>query len=300
MKRRRFLVGVGSASAVGLAGCLGTVGMDEHRASPAGVDPQVRQDTGYEQTNVEEMAINEEINVGGYTEEVTAVNYLTEHKKTVDLGPLGSQEAGMFMVLTTPQVSIAGQEFNPVAEMSAGQLVDLVTENYGEVGGVSHDEDGTVEILGTETTRSRFEARTQVAGQPIDIYLHVSESVRTASDHLVTVGAYPKQLDAAGEGENMVALMEGVVETVDESASDGGDTDGGSNDGNTNDSGGNPIEDLENATLEETNLTDGNLTDGNLTDGNLSSGDLPEGNLSAEDIPDDVDLDNETLSDFTG
>ena len=64
MNRRELVVGAGSVAASALAGCLGAVGMDEHEATPAGVDPAVREETGYEQTGVEEIVVEESVGVG--------------------------------------------------------------------------------------------------------------------------------------------------------------------------------------------------------------------------------------------
>ncbi|MFC6716452.1 DUF6517 family protein [Natrialbaceae archaeon GCM10025810] len=232
MHRRTVLAGVGSIGLAGVAGCLGAAGLDEHEATPAGVDPDVREETGYEQIGVEELAVDEEVGPSFYSEEVTAINYLTEHEKTVDMGPLGEQRGAVFVVLTTPQVSIAGEEFNPVEEMSTEELVELVESNYDEIGNIEHEEDGDVTILEQETTQSRFTADAEFDGQDVEVYLHVTEAVETDEDLLVTIGVYPTQARSEEE-ENVIALMEGVVEEADESESTDSDGDGNESDDST-------------------------------------------------------------------
>lgn len=224
MKRRDVLAGMGGLSLAAVAGCLGAVGMDEHEADPAGVDSDVRSDTGYEQTRVEEIVIREKFEQAGYSEEIVVRNYLTEHEKVIDMGPLGSQRGAIFSVLTTPQVSLAGQEFNPVEDMDAEELIGQIESNYDEIENVTHDTDERVEILGQETTNARFEADAQFDGQDIPVYIHVSEAVQTDDDHVVTIGVYPRDVHD-NEHENVRALMEGVVPEVDNGgagADDGG------------------------------------------------------------------------------
>lgn len=224
MQRRKLVAGFGGAALAGLAGCLGVVGMDVHEASPMGVASDAREETGYEQTAVDEIVIRESADLVVTETEVEAINYLTEHEKTVSFGPLIEQPAAVFFVLTTPQVSILGQELNPVEDMSSVELIELVEDNYDDIGNVRHDEDGTVTILETETTQSRFQADATFDGYDHRVYVHVSESVRADDSHVVTIGVYPQELQVQEE-HNVLALMESVVEEVD--ADPDGDGDGG-------------------------------------------------------------------------
>jgi len=214
MRRRAFIAGAGGLTLSAFAGCLGAVGLDEHEATPAGVEPAVRDETGYERTNVEEQVIRRTINVG-VSEEITVRNYLTEYEKGVDLGPVGNVRAAAFTVLTSPQISIAGRELNPIEGMSTEELVGSIEADFEGIENVQHVEDGEATVLDQETTESMFEADAALGGGvTVDVNVHVTESVRTASDHLVTIGVYPQQVQDAEEG-NVAAMMEGVVEVAD-------------------------------------------------------------------------------------
>lgn len=229
MKRRQVLAGFGGVAFASLAGCLGAVGMDEHTASPAGVDPSVRDETGYDRVGVEEIVVTETFELTGYSEEVVVTNYLTEYEKSIDMGPLGSQEAAVFNVLTSPQVSVAGQGFNPIEDMDSRELVDLVAENYDEIENIRQDGEEEVTILDQETMKTRFEADAVFGGQSVEVYVHVTESVQTDGDHLVTIGVYPQEF-RGDEEENTVAMMEGVIDDADIDADDA-DSDTGGDDG---------------------------------------------------------------------
>lgn len=209
MRRKELLAGAGRVVAFSAAGCLGAVGMDEHEASPAGVEPSVREATGYEQTNVEELVVREPVDA--LSEEITVRNYRTEHEKSVDLGPVGTVEAAAFVVLTSPQISLAGRDFNPIAEMSSEELIGLLEADFDGIDDAEHVSDGEATVLDQATTDSSFEAEAQFSGVPIDVNIHITESVRTTNDHLVTIGVYPEQLESE-EADNVASLVGGLVE----------------------------------------------------------------------------------------
>lgn len=213
MRRREVLAGVGGIAAFGGAGCLGVVGLDEHEATPAGVEASVRRETGYEQTNVEELVVERTFEIGGVSQQIRVTNYLTEHEKGIDLGPLGSIRAASFVLLTSPQISIAGQELNPIADMSSEELIGMLESDFEGISNAEHVADETVSLLGQETTESLFEAEVTVEGATFDVNIHLTESVETASDHLITIGVYPVQIQRTEEG-NIDALRSGIVESI--------------------------------------------------------------------------------------
>lgn len=210
MDRRRFLATAGTASLVGTAGCLGIAGLDSHEASPAGVTQTVRSQTGYEQTDQRPVEITETVEFLLYSEEVTVINYLTEHEKRLQTEILPDQRTGVFLVLTTPQVSILGQELNPIGDMSAEELAGLIVDNYGGISSLRDETTGTVTILDQETDRSRFRADAQFDGTSLEVDLHVSESVEAGADLLVTLGIYPYVLRGE-EQQHILDLMAGVT-----------------------------------------------------------------------------------------
>lgn len=213
MKRRDVIAGVGGVTLAVTAGCLSATGLNEHEASPAGVDPDVREETGYEQTGIDDIVVEETFEAAGISEEITVRNYLTEHEKSIDLGPIGSIQAAAFMILTSPQISIAGRELNPIGEMSASELIELIEADFDGISNVNHVSDDEVTILEEETAESIFEADADFDGTTVEVYVHITESVQTSDDHLVTIGVYPKQVERF-ERDNIETLMESVVENA--------------------------------------------------------------------------------------
>ncbi|AEH37282.1 DUF6517 family protein [Halopiger xanaduensis] len=247
MQRRSFIAGLGIGGLAALSGCLGVIGMDEHTSTPAGVDPGVREDAGYEAPTLEELVVERAVGTDAYSETITVTNHQTQYEKVVDMGPLGEQRGAVFSVLSTPQIELAGRQFNPVEEMSTTELVELIASNYEGIGNVTLEEEAAIQVLDQATTRSRFTADAEFEGRSVEVDLHVTEAVETDSDLLVTVGVYPQRLRSQEE-DDVLALMEGVTETLEEDAStpNDGDAESGEGDGENNESdgsGGNETQD---------------------------------------------------------
>lgn len=229
MNRRSLIAGAVAVGITSVAGCLGTFGMDEHEASPASVDASARQDTGYEQTGVTEDTIEQSVNLAIFSQDVSVTNYITEHEKSMTVGPLTMDGGGGFLVVSTPQASVLGQELNPVSDMSPKELIERIEGNYAGMDDVTHQEDKSVTILDQETTQSRFTAESSYNGSSVEVSIHISEAVETDEDHLVTVGVYPNERRDEEES-NIISLMESVSEASPEDGEGQNESNGGNED----------------------------------------------------------------------
>ncbi|MFP8953040.1 DUF6517 family protein [Natrialbaceae archaeon A-arb3/5] len=233
MNRRHVLTGLGTVGLAGLSGCLGLAGLDEHEASPAGVEAEALTATGYGQTGTESITVDREVGPGPLSETIVVDNHLTEFEKSIDMGLLGEQRGAVFTVLSTPQVDIVGRTFNPVKDMSAAELVDLVENNYDDLSDVQHDDDRSVTVNGESTTQSRFTGQAEFNGTTVDVFIYITEAVETADDLLVTIGVYPQELRNQ-ESANLRTLAEGVIPSIDDDAPDDPDeADGDEDDDDT-------------------------------------------------------------------
>ncbi|WP_255170761.1 DUF6517 family protein [Natrononativus amylolyticus] len=210
MRRRAYLAG---ASATGLAltaGCV-TAALEDYleeattfSASPATVDDEVASDAGY--THQETTSIEESEEFAGETVEVT--NYLTEYTRSVDVPGLGELEAGVFSVITSPRVSVADQQFNPLAEMDSEQIVELVQDQYD---GLSIDRllgKRAVSGLGQSVSVETHEgSATLLSDAELDILLDIAQPDH-GGDHFVIVGVYPA--DLPDEDERVDAMIGGL------------------------------------------------------------------------------------------
>ena len=235
MNRRTYIAGAGTATLAGLAGCLGVLGMDNHDANPIGVSGDAASETGYELYGVEELGIDEEFDLGLWTERVSVMNYVAEYDKRVTIEPLIDERAATFVVLSTPQISVVGQQVNPVEDMGTAELVELIADNYDDVGNVEHVEDDELPVMGTEVPVSTFTADATFSGnQSVTVNLHVSEAVETDDDLVVGIGVYPRDLESQ-ERSNVETLLSAIDPDVNPTngggSNDGSDSggDGGSN-----------------------------------------------------------------------
>jgi hypothetical protein len=211
---RRQLVGAAAVFALGgSAGCLGDI-LDDvttYSASPAVVNETAADDAGYVYQGTEEVVESER--VAG--EEIEATNYISEYTRTIEL-PLDviddGVDAGVFAVVTTPQVSVAGEEFNPISDMDNEELIEQIQTQYdelsieGSVGGRAVDAlDGTVSL---ET----YEGEAALLGQwGIDILLDISQ-LEFGDDHFVILGIYPddRNLPVGSEEERIDTMVRGL------------------------------------------------------------------------------------------
>lgn len=207
---RRAMLGGVAAGLAATAGCLDVLTGDEpleFSSDPATVPESTLDSTGYELVSEESPTISEEFTVAGQTREVEVTNHVTSYEKSVDFGPLGSVEAAMFSVFTTPQIEIATRTFNPIGEMSNRQLLKQIASRYDGLtvdGKVDEQEETT---LDQTVTVEKYEGTTEMEDQEVPIYLLITR-VEHEEDYVVMVGGYPQRLD--GEESNVYTLIQNV------------------------------------------------------------------------------------------
>lgn len=207
---RRAMLGGVAAALTATAGCVGVLTGDEpleFTAEPATVSASALDSTGYELDAEESPTIDEEFTVAGQTREVTVTNRLTSYVKSVDFGPVGSIEAAMFAVFSTPQIEIASKTFNPIGEMSNRQLLEQMASQYDGLSIGDSVDTRDVSMLGQTVTVERYEATTTYQDQEVPIYLLLTR-VQHDEDFVVTVGGYPRRV--SGEESNVYTLIENV------------------------------------------------------------------------------------------
>lgn len=203
---RRVVASLALVALLVTAGCSFLEGPVTFEANQSTVSQQALDETGYDEERVEEQTVTREFGVGDQTQEVQVVNQIAEYKRQVSLGPLDG-ELARFSVFTTPQVEVAGQQFNPVDDMSNEELAQMVQDEYETVNNVEHVDDRTATMLGEQVEVSRFSADAQTAGgQSVQVYIHIGQ-VQHGDDYVVVIAVHPQELD---EQANVDRLMEGV------------------------------------------------------------------------------------------
>lgn len=211
---RRAVLGAGALGlATGLAGCSGravTGGDLEFEAAPAGVSTATLDETGYERFDRAEEVVTREYTVAGLTREVRVTNLVTQYDRAFDLGALGRYRAGVFVVVSSPQVRLLWETINPLGEMSTDEVAAWVDDRYENVRNVTRDRTYQVPMLGADRTVTRYtgEALLVDGEVAVDIYLYVTDVVRAGEDLVVAVGAHPRLLDDSGAMLDLVAGVE--------------------------------------------------------------------------------------------
>jgi hypothetical protein len=202
MHRRRDVLGaLGIAGAVSLAGCAVLQDTFEQSASPAGVGQSALDDTGFEHRNTQEMTFTRTVDALGQSRDLRLTNWLVVYGKAAGgFGP----DAAQFRLFSTPSVTVAGNEINPIDNFDDKQLLGQM--NGGGGGSLSEGATRTVDILGEEVEFTRYETQRQFGGEPVTAYIHVGR-FSNDGDLLTAVGTHPELLD---ETENIDTLANAV------------------------------------------------------------------------------------------
>ena len=206
---RRRALAVALALLLATSGCLGVFsgGATTFEAEPADVDEAAASQTGFEKNGTRDSVVTREVGPEGVSETVRVVNKVTTYEKSLEIPLLGSARLGVFSIVSSPAVEIAGQTFNPVADYSNDRLVQLVTNRFGSLSNVEQVGSRQVTVLGSQTTVTKYAATTTVQGQQIDVFVHVAK-VRHGDDFLVGVGVYPQRLDQESEVLSLYRAIE--------------------------------------------------------------------------------------------
>ncbi|WP_254271680.1 DUF6517 family protein [Haloarcula marina] len=190
------------------SGCLGLVTGDEvaFEASPATVDDSTLADSGYELSNTTEQNITRRVSVLGQERTIRLENHITQYRRGVDLGPLGTLELSRVVVFSTPSATVAGQDLNPATTWSNRRVIEEIAARTGSVSDVQFERNRSVEVLGEPRDVSVFSGTTRVQGQEIDVRIHVT-SFEHEGDVIVLLAVHP---DLVSEQERVDTMFRGV------------------------------------------------------------------------------------------
>ena len=190
---------VGALTVAGLAGLAGCSGSTSFSAEYATTDTG---DTGYEQTDQRQPTMTRTF----AGQEVEVTNTVTEYRKEVQLSILGtSSDIGVFAAFTSPQVEVADQSFNPIANLDAGELVRRFQQRFDSMNDVSRESDEEVEMLGSARTVTKFSATVTVDGNEVPVFVLLA-NFNHESDVVVPMGIFPQEREDE-EGPNVRQLM---------------------------------------------------------------------------------------------
>ncbi|WP_129115644.1 DUF6517 family protein [Halegenticoccus tardaugens] len=205
--RRRVATGALAALTLG-GGCLDFVTGEEaltFEAEPARTDEETASDAGYELEEEESQTVEREFSAAGQTRTVEATNEIATYEKTMRIPVVGEAKLGVFAVISSPAVEVAGKTFNPIGDYDHDELVEMLTSNYEGLSDPEKVDERSATVLGSDETVSKYEATATFEGQEVDVFVHVAKA--RDDDFVVPLGVYPRDAD---EEENVVSMMEAI------------------------------------------------------------------------------------------
>lgn len=215
MHARQVLVALAVVLATVTAGCGFLTGSEAltFSASPATASDDAQSETGYEEQAVRSSTVTRNFSAAGQTRQVEVTNQQARYERSVDLGPLGSQRAAVFVTFTSPEVEVLSRTFNPISDMSTREILRQFESQYEGLTVGDHVENRSVRALGRQRTLQKYEGTATLSGNEVDVYVHAAK-FEHEGDYVVAVGIYPQRLD--GEEENVVTLVRGLEHDGDE------------------------------------------------------------------------------------
>jgi len=210
VQRRQTAAVLAMAALMTTAGCGFLLGSEAatFTASPATVSQQALDDSGYEEVSVTANTVSRNFSAAGQTRTVEVTNQIAQYERQIDLGPLGSQRAGVFVAFTSPSVSVLGQSFNPIADMTTQELLTRFESQYEGMSVGSQVGSRSITVLGESRTVDKYEGAARIGGQEVDVYIEITEVFKHGSDHVVAIAIYPQR--SASSPDRVTTLFEGL------------------------------------------------------------------------------------------
>lgn len=206
-----LLVGLLFAS----AGCLGVASSE---APIATVEENVVQNTSYQEINQTSQSYNQTVGLAGIEQEFEIENKITTYEKenTADGGSIPSSVYG---VLSTPSVSIAGSQINPiVSDPTERAKDDARNQSFGsvEIGEKTDTINTTHEPTGQNITIEEYDGKIVVdevsAFYSAKVYTTVVETNKSV---MVLSAAYPVAAERVEENRvGNTTEEEAIIEMI--------------------------------------------------------------------------------------
>lgn len=226
--RREYVQGVGSAVAMGAAGCVrrdesatqepvdapmfvdaGNREIDadlEFAASAITVDEQALSEVSYRERRAFDHRMARTYELGNQSVTTEVVSRLAEYQRRVDLDRFADREVARFAVLSTPRVELGFQTFNPLDGLTDEALLEGLQSRYEDVRVGERVDSRVVTVLGWDVSVAKRRGTARYRGVPIEVHLHVERILRDG-DYVTLVAIYPLRID---EEETVLFLMEHV------------------------------------------------------------------------------------------
>ncbi len=214
--RRHLLGAMGTAVAAGVAGCSESTIPDTFEATPAEIPDATLTDTGYTEVGVQDRRMTQQPDA--VDKEITVVNWQSTYRKAIEL-PTGEViEAAEVILLSTPQIRVIGQEFNPIADFETEQVISEI-ENRSTLSNLEPVDEEIVTILEKEITVTEVTGDRPLGelNQTAEVTAHIGGPIEDSGDYILAVGGYPTALEGGipvaieGEREDVFTMLTGIT-----------------------------------------------------------------------------------------
>lgn len=208
MQSRRSVLTVLGAGIASLSGCGLLNDTIEAEADPAGVGQSALESASYQHEQTTDFPIERTIEVEGTSRDVKLTNWIAAYRKSLT----GVESMpGQFSAFSSPTISIANQDVNPLRRMDEEQLLQMLVEQSGTgIEDIQAVGERGLTILDDSVTITKYEGTTKQEG--FDVFLHFG-TLTHDGDFLAVLGVHPTQVD---ETANVDALAEGTEHPVPE------------------------------------------------------------------------------------
>lgn len=194
---RQLAMGLVLAVVLVTSGCVQAVTGDTivFEASPATVDGETLQRTGYTQQEADQVSVDRTVDVPALGErDVRIRNHvrvyapLTEENETTD------EEAvpGVLFVVSTPQAKVAGQGTNPLGRVPLEELITRVASRGDGFDDMEKVGTRDVDALDTTTTVEKYETTAEIEGETVETFVYVTR-IPHGDDYVIAVAMLPTE-----------------------------------------------------------------------------------------------------------
>lgn len=192
-----------------LTGCTGTLFSAE--ASPATIPPAAYEPAGYVHGNTTSVPLGYQVGAAGVSRNITVTSWVSGYSRTVD-----DDEISALLLLSTPNVEVAGESVNPFARMSDSVLLNralnatsslTVSDNVSDVGELHRVDAVERTILDTPTTVTTYAGNAEIEGSRVDVLVHIA-AVEHGDDIVVAVAIHPESMDETVRIHRLVETIE--------------------------------------------------------------------------------------------
>ncbi|AUG47666.1 hypothetical protein BVU17_09115 [Haloarcula taiwanensis] len=205
----RRLLPVAVALLLVTSGCVGLITGETvtFEASPATVSDSTLDSTGYELNNATQANVTRDVTVAGQDRTVRLVTERRQYTRSGSLLGVEVVELSRFVVVSVPSATVAGQTLNPAADWANRRVLEAVQGQTGSIDDVESAGNRTVRALGADRQVSEYTGTTEVAGQSIDVRLHLV-SFQHEGDIVIGVAVHPETVDETDAVDDLLSGLQ--------------------------------------------------------------------------------------------